>query len=87
MAPADNSMPDYTTELFLAAGETAAPEGGKSVLFSFPADGKFHTFVLDLGATDFWGGAIHMIRIDFFCRSGLGDTYVLQSARLLEKQP
>ncbi|MFR1519206.1 MAG: CotH kinase family protein [Clostridia bacterium] len=87
MAPADNSMPDYTTELFLAAGETAAPEGGKSVLFSFPADGKFHTFVLDLGATDFWSGAIHMIRIDFFCRSGLGDTYVLQSARLLEKQP
>ncbi len=87
MAPVQNSLREYTTELFLAAGETDAPEAGKSVFFSFPADGKFHTIVLDLGQTGFWRGAIHLIRVDFYCASGAGDTYYLQSARLLKEKP
>ena len=83
-APAENALKEYTTELFLVAGDTKTPTAGKSVTFTFPADGKFHTTVLDLAETTFWSGSIHMVRIDFYSGSKAGDLYEIQSIRLLK---
>lgn len=87
MAPPENSSASYTTEFFLAAGETGAPEAGKSVYASFPADGSWHTLVLDFSQLRFWSGTIHTIRVDFFSNCAEGDVYFIKSARLLQEAP
>ena len=87
MAPPENSLDSYTTEFFLASGETGAPEAGKSVYASFPADGSWHTLVLDLSQAHFWAGAIHTVRVDFFGDCTQGDVYFIKSARLLQEAP
>lgn len=87
MAPLENSSASYTTEFFLAAGETGAPQAGKSVYASFPADGSWHTLVLDFSQLRFWSGTIHMIRVDFFSNCAEGDVYFIKSARLLQEAP
>ncbi len=83
--PAENSLKEYTAELFLVAGETTVPTAGKSFRFTYPADNEFQSMILDLGFLDFWHGKIHMIRIDFFCESAVNDGFQIRSARLLKE--
>ena len=76
--PSANSDSEYTTELFLCAGNYEYPTGGVSVKFNVVADGEWHTVRIPLPA-DIWSGTIHQIRLDFLSHGEIGDNFDLQS--------
>ncbi len=81
--PASASTDQFTTELFLCAGNVHDAVGGCSTAVTVAADGKWHTVRVDLGATGLWEGTIHEIRMDFFSACKAGDVMFLKDFKLL----
>ena len=82
MIPADNSAKYYCTDIFLCAGTTTAPDGGKRVRKDLVTDGKYHTLTVDLSKLKYWTGDINQIRFDYFDNCGNGDVMYLRSFKL-----
>ncbi len=83
MAPKDNSPAAASIQFFLCAGSVTAPNASYQVMRRLTSDGEFHTLTVDLSALSYWTGDIHILRIDFFDQSTVGDVMYIRSIKLL----
>ncbi len=79
-----NSSSASTLQLFLCAGEITAANAAYQTTRPLECDGEYHTLTVDLASLAFWTGDIHMIRIDFFDQSEVGDIMYIKSIKLLK---
>lgn len=82
MIPKENAQKTYCCDLFLCAGETTAPDGGKRLRRDLIADGKYHTIEVKLAGNSFWRGKVNLIRFDYFDNCAEGDVIYLRSFKL-----
>ncbi len=80
----DNSAVANKIQLFLCADDITAANAAYQVMRPLTCDGEYHTLTIDLSTLAYWTGDIHMIRIDFFDQSTVGDTMYIKSIKLLK---
>ena len=77
--PATNSSTASTTELFMCAGDTAAPTAGRSVKFAPEKGWKYRSQIIDMTGVSYWNGIVHGIRFDVFAAASAYDAFYLSS--------
>lgn len=86
MAPSKNTYESYDTEIFLKTGDCYHAEAGRSVVYSLPADDKYHAQILDLSSNINWKGVLNGLRLDYFSDARPGDVYYLYSLNLAQTE-
>jgi len=81
MLPTSNSSTSdgKVSELFLCAGNVAAPTADCRETFTPTKDGVYHYVVISLASASYWTGNINMIRLDPFTSCSSGDKMYVDS--------
>ena len=82
MVPETCAQDLYAMELFLCSGSVTGATAGISTVVELVADGEWRTVRVDLGATGYWSGEIHSIRMDFFSSCEAGDFMFVRNFNL-----
>lgn len=83
--PTSNSADSYHSEIFLCAGEVYHATGGISVTYTVEAGARFATYKIYLGASGYWYGQVHSIRLDIFGGCAPSDIVYIQSIKFTSK--